>query len=119
MPYKDPERKKEWEQLHRAERLARRRELRRIEASRAETPRQLRKGEAGNSALRIPATASEATAAHNSGLGIAAGGLALVSSAVVKKAWIWWLAGCVILVVALLFYWRNRQVTKTKSTKTT
>jgi len=32
MPYKDVERKKEWERLHRPERLARRRELRRIEA---------------------------------------------------------------------------------------
>jgi hypothetical protein len=28
MPYKDPERKKEWERLHRPERLARRREQR-------------------------------------------------------------------------------------------
>jgi len=30
MPYKDPERKKEWERLHRPERMARRRELRHI-----------------------------------------------------------------------------------------
>jgi hypothetical protein len=35
MPYKDLERKKEWEHLHRPQRLARRRELRRIEAERA------------------------------------------------------------------------------------
>jgi hypothetical protein len=33
MPYKDPERKKEWERLHRPQRLARRRELRRIEVT--------------------------------------------------------------------------------------
>jgi hypothetical protein len=33
MPYKDLERKKEWEQQHRSQRLARRRELRRIEAA--------------------------------------------------------------------------------------
>jgi hypothetical protein len=32
MPYKDPERKKEWERLHRTERLARRRELRHAQA---------------------------------------------------------------------------------------
>ena len=32
MPYKDPERKKEWERVHRAERLVRRRQLRQIEA---------------------------------------------------------------------------------------
>jgi hypothetical protein len=30
MPYKDPELKKEWERLHRTERLTRRREQRRI-----------------------------------------------------------------------------------------
>ena len=30
MPYKDPERKKEWERLHRPQRLALRRELRRV-----------------------------------------------------------------------------------------
>jgi hypothetical protein len=32
MPYKDPARKMEWERLHRPQRLARRRELRRIAA---------------------------------------------------------------------------------------
>jgi hypothetical protein len=35
MPYKDLERKKEWERLHRPQRLARRRELR-IEAAQQE-----------------------------------------------------------------------------------
>ena len=39
MPYKDPERKKEWERLHRPERLARRRELRRTEATQPATRR--------------------------------------------------------------------------------
>jgi hypothetical protein len=33
MPYKDLERKKEWERLHRPHRLARRRELRSLEAA--------------------------------------------------------------------------------------
>jgi len=33
MPYKDPTRKREWELRHRAQRLARRRELRRIESA--------------------------------------------------------------------------------------
>jgi hypothetical protein len=36
MPYKDAKRKTEWERLHRPQRLARRRELRRIEAARKE-----------------------------------------------------------------------------------
>ncbi len=34
MPYKDMDRKKEWEQEHRSERLARRRQLRQIEGVR-------------------------------------------------------------------------------------
>jgi hypothetical protein len=34
MPYTNPEHKKQWESLHRAQRLARRRELRRIAAAR-------------------------------------------------------------------------------------
>jgi hypothetical protein len=33
MPYKDLQRKKEWEDQHRAQRLVRRRELRQIEAA--------------------------------------------------------------------------------------
>jgi len=34
MPYRDHQRKREWEQRHRTHRVARRRELRRIEAAR-------------------------------------------------------------------------------------
>ncbi len=51
MQYKDPERKKEWERLHRPQRLARRRELRRNET--VERPTRPRT-EFGNSALLIP-----------------------------------------------------------------
>jgi hypothetical protein len=54
MPYKDPERKKEWERLHRAERLARRRQLRQIEAVEPEPQPNAAKVEVGNSALLIP-----------------------------------------------------------------
>ena len=36
MPYKDPERKKQWEFQHRAHRLSRRRHLRQIEAAQKE-----------------------------------------------------------------------------------
>jgi len=43
MPYKDPERKRQWERLHRSGRLARRRELRQAEAAR-EPPSPTRPG---------------------------------------------------------------------------
>lgn len=36
MPYKDEQHKRDWERLHRTQRLARRRELRSIEAARIE-----------------------------------------------------------------------------------
>ena len=57
MPYKDPERKKEWERLHRAERVARRRHLRQIESVERQPQPNVAKVELGNSALLISVTA--------------------------------------------------------------
>jgi len=34
-----------------------------------------------------------------------------------KKGWVWWLVGCVILVLALFFYWKDRRNSKAISTK--
>lgn len=116
MPYRDPERKKEWERLHRAERLARRRELRQIEA--VEPRPKAAKVEFGNSALLIPIIAGGALAAHSPKFGIAVGSATLVSAAAFKKGWGWWLVGCVILVAALFFYWKDRQDSETNSTNT-
>lgn|SRR5262245_27932343 len=53
MPYKDPERKKEWEKSHRAERSARRRKLRQIEAVEPELRQNPQIVEVGTSALLI------------------------------------------------------------------
>ena len=118
MPYKDPERKKEWERLHRPGRLARRRQLRQIEAVERQPQPKAAKVEFGNSALLSPIIAGGALAAYSPGLGIAVAGVTLVSSAVFKKGWAWWLVGCVIFVLALFFYWRNRQDSETNSTNT-
>ena len=54
MPYKDPARKKEWERLHSTQRLARRRELRRIAAAQQATRPKMPKVEVGGSPLLIP-----------------------------------------------------------------
>ena len=51
MPYSDLRRKQEWEQQHRTQRLARRRELRRIERTRLETVGAAGMPEASNSTL--------------------------------------------------------------------
>lgn len=119
MPFKDPERKKEWERLHRAERLARRRELRRIEGAQQEPRREIPRADVGISALLIPVIAGGAVAACSPKVGMTIGGVTLVSSAVWKKGWMWWVTGCVILIMTLLSYWSNRQASENRPTKTT
>ena len=124
MPHKDPEREKEWERIHRAERLARRRELRRIgsrpiDAPQVEPQRNAPKVEVAGLAVLFPVIAGSVfAAAHSPRAGIAVGGLTLVSAVVFKKSQAWWLVGCVTLLVALFFYWRDHQTLETASAKT-
>ena len=54
MPYKDPERKKEWERLHRIERLARRRELRQTKTAEHQTEPVVEKVECGGRCYLFP-----------------------------------------------------------------
>ncbi len=111
MPYKDPERKKEWERLHRTERLARRRERRHAQAVEQTTrPIAVRKA-SGGAGFVVPLIAGGALAAWNPKLGMGAGSLTLVVAAVWKKNWAWWLVGCITLFVALLFYFTNNEKT--------
>jgi hypothetical protein len=111
MPYKNPERKKEWERLHRAERLTRRREQRRTQGTEQTTrPAATRESNVGVGFL-VPLVAGGALAAYNPKVGMGAGGLTLVVAAVWKKNWAWWLVGCVTLFIALLFYFTNNEKT--------
>jgi len=104
MPYKDVERKKEWERLHRPERQARQRELRRLgveqRASRPETPRI----EDSGLDFLIPLVAGSAVAIAEPELGLGIGSLTLVIASIYKKGWKWWVFGVVVLAVALIFY---------------
>ena len=118
MPYKNPERKKEWKRLHRAERVARRRQLRQIQAVEQQPQPGTAEVELGSSTLLIPIIAGGALATYNPRIGLAAGGLTLASAAIFKKGWSWWLVGCVILVLALFFYWEHQQDSETNPTKT-
>ena len=111
MPYKDPERKKEWERLHRAERLARRREVRSVQAVEQTTRPQVTRESSGGAGFLVPLVAGGALAAWNPMLGMGAGSLTLVVAAVWKKNWAWWLVGCVTLFIALLFYFTNNEKT--------
>lgn len=103
MPYKDPQAKREWERLHRPQRLARRRELRSIEAERKEAQPN---GLDGVSFL-FPLVAGGALAAYNPKLAMGAGGLTLAVAAIFKKGWSWWLLGGLLLALGLFFYWGN------------
>jgi hypothetical protein len=103
MPYKDLQRKREWEQQHRPQRLARRRELRQIEAAWKEAhPEALRAQGTGVSFL-FPLVTGGALAAYNPKLAIGAGGMTLVVAAAYKKGLTWWIVGVLILVFGLFF----------------
>jgi cell division protein FtsW (lipid II flippase) len=118
MPYKDLERKKEWERLHRPERLARRRELRRIEAEQRVARPEAPSAQPGGLGFLIPIVAGGGLAAYDPKLGMAAGGATLAIAAVFKKGWRWWVVGIVVLAVALFFYWNDKNVAETRSGET-
>lgn len=108
MPYKDLERKKEWERLHQPERLARRRELRRIAAAQQPTRPDATGSERNVAGFLIPLVAGGALAAYNPKLGMAAGSGTLAIAAIFRKGWSWWVVGIAILAVALFFYWSKQ-----------
>ena len=87
MPYKDPEVKGEWERQHSRQRLARRRELRRIEAARLEAEPEVPRASTGPTGLLLPLAAASALAAYNPKLAIGTGGLTLVVAAAYTGTW--------------------------------
>ena len=107
MPYKDPQKKMEWEQRHRPRRLARRRELRRIEAAKEETHLEVSEAE-GSGALLFPLVAGGALAAYNPKLAIGAGAVTLIVAVAYKKDWRWWIVGILLLAFGLFFQWNKK-----------
>jgi hypothetical protein len=107
MPYKDPLSKREWELQHRSQRLARRRELRRIEADqKAAQP-----SADGNSAsfLWLPFIAGTALASYNPKPAMGAGGLTLLIAAIYKKGLRWWIVGGIVLTMGVFFQWNDQK----------
>jgi hypothetical protein len=111
MPYNDPQKKREWEQEHRSQRLSRRRELRRIEAARIAAQPETLGAHNGEASILLPLVAGGALAAYNPKLAIGAGGMTLVVAAAYKKDWRWRIVGVLILALGLYFLW-NDQTTK-------
>jgi len=118
MPFKDPERKKEWERRHRLERLTRRRELRRIQSAQQATRSEAIRTGHGGGLFLVPLIAGGALAACSPKIGMAAGGGTLAVAAIFKKGWAWWVVGCGTLLVALLFYFTDRDTQETTSSET-
>jgi hypothetical protein len=113
MPYGDLERKRQWELQHRSQRLARRRELRRIEALRnAAQPSLPHVEDNGAGVLWLPVVGGVALASFSPKLAIGTGSLTLLFAAVYKKGWIWWIAGVLLLVIGILFQWNERDTKK-------
>jgi len=109
MPYTDPQRKQEWEQQHRAQRLARRRQLRHIERTRLETVSAAGVPEANKSALVwAPLIVGGAVASYDPKLAIGAGGLTLLIAVIGKKGAGWWIVGAIVLVIGFFFYWNGQ-----------
>jgi hypothetical protein len=103
MPYKDPQRKKEWEQQHRAQRLARRRELRQTQTEVTSTAPETTLPTLDGFGVLLPAVAGFGLAAYQPKLAVGAGGLTLVISAIFKKSATWWIIGAIVLVLGILF----------------
>ncbi len=110
MPYKDPTRKKEWERLHRPERIARRRELRQREVVEISAPEATVPTLDGDSALLpiVGGLAGLGLAAYQPKVAIGAGGLTLLIAAAFKKGSTWWILGMIILVLGIFFLWIER-----------
>jgi hypothetical protein len=112
MPYKDPERKRQWERLHRSERLTRRRELRKIEAAWKEAHPGVSRTAGTAANFLLPLAAGGVLATYDSKLAMGAGVLTLLVANVYKTDWRWWIAGILILVVGIIFFQWTKQNAK-------
>ena len=108
MPYRDAARKAQWEREHRAERLARRRELRRIEVSHKAAQPVAPDRWSGNDFPWFAVAGGGGLALYNPMLGFAAGSLVLIAAALGKLGWLWWVVGVFILALAFFFQWIGR-----------
>jgi hypothetical protein len=100
MPNKDPVAKRAWELKHRAGRLARRRELRRVHRAQSA---QERGNPAETGVLLLTILAGAALAAYGPKLAMGAGGLTLWATTLYRKGWVWWFIGALIILLALAF----------------
>jgi hypothetical protein len=114
VPYKDPNRKKEWERLNHERRLARRSELRRIHV--VEGDSLVRQASQSLASFPLPwlvLGAGSGLALYSPSMGVAAGALILAIAAYNTKGWQWKLIGVVILLISLFLLWNDSGVEQT------
>jgi hypothetical protein len=85
MPYKDAQRKREWERQHRPRRIARRRKLRQIEAAWKEAHPEALRAQGTAATFLVPLFVGGALASYDPKLATGAGGLTLLLAAIYKK----------------------------------
>ncbi len=106
MPYRDPQHKEEWEREHHEQRLARRRELRRIEAARE--PIEVARPDVGSkeaALIWVPIVVGGVLGSYDPRLAMGVGALALLTAAIGRKGHALWVIGAIILIVGLIFRW--------------
>jgi len=96
VPYKDQRRKKEWERLHRLARLARRRELRRMEPANLIVTKPLLSKYPWQTAV-----GAGLLAIYSPSLALVAGSVVLFLGIKWKKSLDWWVFGLVLVIVSL------------------
>jgi hypothetical protein len=100
VPYKDPQRKQHWETRNRRQSLARRRELRRVEAAQKTTqPVSPDPTNAADFPWHLLAGGG-VLAFYNPALALGAGSLMLIAAALRKETWHWWIIGAAIVTMA-------------------
>jgi len=116
MPYKDPQQKQEWERRHRLQRLARRRQLRRVEAAQQLTQSAPLDSAGSPDFPWYLLAGGGLLALYNPAVALGAGTLILVIAGFQKRGWQWWALGSVILAIAIFFLPKIQRADATDTT---
>ncbi len=102
MPYKSAGRKAEWERLHRAERLARRRELRRLEVATVAPGGLPHVGPNPRASFPwLPLAVGAGVSFFKPRWGLAIGGGTILYAVIRGRNWVWYFAGAALIAISI------------------